>query len=268
MPLRPVSELGLIDATDVGPEIHEREPAPSGGSAERSRSPRRSRRRASSNGAAATQTAVEVSTAPRAESIGMSPAEESNEPNDVARVGELTTVDEGQERNEVPLGDEPPTFLQIMVPGELQERLADVSYVLAAEHRELRHHKTILGALLWRYIEPDNPERLRQLGATLDAYLETDLGQAPAEIKVGAHLPFSLKYKLDGAALALRRTRRAASAKTLLSALIWRHVDTDGGQRLVELLAAYHEASRPKPLPLGPDHSQPRMSARTRTRSR
>jgi len=43
----------------------------------------------------------------------------------------------------------------------------------------------------------------------------------PAEVKIGAHLPFSLKYRLDGAALALRRTRRDASAKTLLSALVW-----------------------------------------------
>jgi hypothetical protein len=151
----------------------------------------------------------------------------------------------------VPLADEPPTFLQIMVPGELHERLADVSHLLAADHRKLRHHKTILGALVWRYVCPDEPESMRELGATLDAYLSTDLAEAPAEIKAGAHLPFSLKYRLDGAAIALRRTRRDASAKTLLSALVWRHVNPQDVTGLIELLADYQELIRPRPLPLG-----------------
>ena len=121
-----------------------------------------------------------------------------------------------------------------MVPGELHERLADVSHRLAAEHHKLRHQKTIIGALLWRHVDPDDPERLSRLGETLDAYLQTELAD-PSEIKVGANVPFSLKYKLDGAALALRRTRRAASAKTLLSALLWRHVQRDDLVALVEL---------------------------------
>lgn len=115
--------------------------------------------------------------------------------------------------------------------------------------------RRILGALLWRHVEPDDAERLRQLGALLGPYLETDVSEAPAEIKVGAHLPFSLKYKLDGAALALRRTRRAASAKALLSVLIWRCVDATIVDELIELLVVYPEVSRPKPLPLG--SSQP-----------
>ena len=91
---------------------------------------------------------------------------------------------------------------------------------------------------------------MRDLGEALDAYLATDLAEAPAEIKVGAHLPFPLKYKLDGAALALRRTRRDASAKTLLSALVWRHVDPANVGSLIELLAAYHDVVRPRPIPL------------------
>jgi hypothetical protein len=122
--------------------------------------------------------------------------------------------------------------------------------LLAAEHRKLRHHKTIIGALVWRYVDPDDSQCLRALGQTLDAYLQVELAEVPAEIKIGAHLPFSLKYKLDGAALALRRTRRAASAKTLLSALIWRHVERDALAGLVELLSAYHEALQPTPTPL------------------
>ena len=96
----------------------------------------------------------------------------------------------------------------------------------------------------------DDPKSLSELGSTLDAYLATDLAEAPAETKAGAHLPFSLKHTLDRAALALRLTRRDASAKTLLSALLWRHVDPRDPAPLLELLAAYHEAVRPRPVPL------------------
>lgn len=255
MPLRPVSELGLIDATDVSPAIRdEREPVPSAEPAEpaeRSRSPRRPRRRPSSNGAAATQTGVEASSAaPVAERSEMTLSDVSAEPKQGALAGEPAAVHEPRERKDVPLADEPLTFLQIMVPGELHERLSDVSHVLAAENHKLRHQKTILGALIWRHVHPDDHESVRDLGAALDAYLSTDLAEAPAEIKVGAHLPFSLKYRVDGAALALRRTRRDASAKTLLSALIWRHVDPQNLAPLVELLCAYHDAVRPRPIPL------------------
>ncbi len=120
----------------------------------------------------------------------------------------------------VSLADEPTIFVQTMLAGELHQRLADASHALAAEHRKLRKYKTILGRSSWRYVRPEDPESLRELGGALDGYLATDIAEAPAEIKAGAHLPFSLKYNLDGAALALRRTRRDASAKTLLSALI------------------------------------------------
>jgi len=252
MPLRPVSELGLIDATDVGPVIRdEREAAPSAEPG-RSRSPRRPRRRSSSNGAPATQAGIDGPSAPPvAELKETPPAGETTEPNEVMPTAKPSAVDAVRERKGVPLADEPSTFLQIMVPGELHERLADVSHVLAADHRKLRHHKTILGALIWRYVLPDEPESLRELGATLDAYLATDLAEAPAEIKAGAHLPFSLKYRLDGAAIALRRTRRDASAKTLLSALVWRQVNPQDVAGLVELLAKYQDAVRPRPLPLG-----------------
>jgi hypothetical protein len=80
---------------------------------------------------------------------------------------------------------------------------------------------------------------LRELGAALDAYLAADVAEAPAEIKAGAHLPFRLKYNLDGAALALRRTRRDASVKTLVGVLIWRYVDPSDTAALAELLREY-----------------------------
>lgn len=221
MALRPVSELGLSDATDVGREDTRRA------------RPRSNPRRPSS---------------PTDQAVHRRRASATRDPT----ASKLGTSDPriAIERSAVLLADEPSVFVQIMVPGELHERLADTSHALGAEHRKLRHQKTILGALVWRYIQPDDAERLRELGAWLDAYLKTDIAEAPDEIKVGAHLPFSLKYRLDGAALALRRTRRAASAKTLLSAVVWRHVDAAEIAELVELLAAYREISLPEPRPL------------------
>lgn len=161
MPLRPVSELGLVDATDVTPVIRdEREPTPSAEESGRSRSPRGPRRRPSSNGAAATPAAVGLpSAAPAAQPQHVPLAEDSAEPNGFAVAGDSITVEEARERHELPLADQPPTFLQIMLPGELHERLADVSHALAADHRKLRHHKAILGALIWRYVLPDDPNR-------------------------------------------------------------------------------------------------------------
>ncbi len=232
--LKPVSELGLAGPTDivprediVGASTPEQESGESGGDEPR------------------VESSTTAPTAPR-------PTRDRRHWAPAKPLGVETQPAPKSPETVVGLADEPTIFVQIMVPGELQERLADASHALAAEHRKLRHHKTILGALLWRYVEPDDPELLWQLGVLLDAYLETDLSEAPAEIKVGAHLPFSLKYKLEGAALALRRTRRAASAKTLLSALIWRYVDAARAEELAELLAAYRDAARPRPLSLGP----------------
>jgi hypothetical protein len=217
VPLRELSELGLTDATAVAP----RDAAPSSATttAGRSSPPAGKRRRGGSS---------PPPTAPQAN--GESPLALASVP-----------------RADVPLADEPTKFVQIFVPGELQERLADASHALAADHDELRHQKTILGALVWRYVRPDDPDALRELGAALDSFLQTDLSKAPAEIKIGGHLPFSLKYNLEGASLRLRRTRRQASAKTLLSALICRYVDPADLSELVQLLRAYHEASRPTP---------------------
>jgi hypothetical protein len=72
----------------------------------------------------------------------------------------------------------------------------------------------------------------------------------PSGIKAGALLPFGLKYNLDGVVLALRRTRRAASAKTVLGALIWRYVDPQDIADMAELLLEHDEVSRPTPTPM------------------
>jgi len=211
--LRPVSALGLADPTDIDARAGAAVPPDSKpGSRPKPRTPSATKRQPPPTGLALAAPAID--------------------------------------RPTVPLADEAAVFVQIMVPGELHERLADVSHALAAKHRKLRHHKTILGALLWRYVDPDSPELLRGLGNVLDGYLAGEIAEAPTEIKVGATLPFSLKYRLDGAALALRRTRRLASAKTVLSALLWRDVKTGELDALVDLLSAYRDASAPTPMAL------------------
>ena len=227
MALRPVSELGLAEATDVDAREPEAPKPPA------RRAPRPRRRPSTSPDSSRRKTAAQPgATVPAAEA------------------GETTETVAPRERPAVALGDEQTIFVQAMLAGEVHQRLADASHAIAADHWKLRKYKTILGALLWRYVRPDDPDSLRELGAALDAFLATDAAEAPAEIKAGAHLPFSLKYSLDGAALALRRTRRDASAKTLIGALIWRYVDPADPGPLAELLGEYDQASRPQPAPL------------------
>jgi hypothetical protein len=225
MALRPVSSLGLMDATDIGTP----------------------QSRDDDDQAAPTP----VSTPRPARSAAVRPARKPRAPRRAPAPIATEVVSEGVgEGPVVPLADEPTAFVQIMVPGELQERLADVTHVLSLTNPKVRHQKTILGALVWAYVDPDDPASLNRLGHTLDQYLDTDAAEVPAESKVAAHMPFSLKWRLDGAVIRLRRTRRAATAKALLAALIWRYVDTDQTDALIPLLRDYRDATKPRPMPL------------------
>jgi len=217
MALRPVSDLGLADATDV---------------AERDRPDDQTKARS----------AVRTGRRRARPSAAKGRVEHPSPPKPVPTPP--------VRRLAVPLADEPTAFVQFMIAGELQERLADASHLLALEHRKLRHQKTILGALVWSHVDPDDASSLNDLGLSLDRFLETDAAEAPTETKVAAHLPYSLKWSLDGALLKLRRTRRAATAKAMLSALVWRYVDPLQLQNLIPTLEAYQEAVRPRPLPL------------------
>ena len=226
MALRPVSSLGLMDATDIA--------TPEPGDADNQAAP------------------SPVSTPRPARSDAARPARKARAPRR-AQEPIATEVDSegvGEGQVSIPLADEPTAFVQIMVPGELQERLADVTHALSLTNPKVRHQKTILGALVWAYVDPDDPASLNRLGHTLDQYLDTDAAEVPAESKVAAHMPFSLKWRLDGAVIRLRRTRRAATAKALLGALIWRYVDTDRTDALIPLLQDYRDATKPCPMPL------------------
>jgi hypothetical protein len=118
MALRPVSELGLADATDVDAR-ETMSTAPAAAPAPRRARPRR---------AAAT-----------------TPASSRKRPRPAAAQPPSSAA--GAPRLDVPLADEPTIFVQAMLAGELHQRLADASHVLAAEHSKLRKYKTILGSL-------------------------------------------------------------------------------------------------------------------------
>jgi hypothetical protein len=167
---------------------------------------------------------------------------------DEVRVGAAAVASLSPPSPGIPLGDEPTRFVQVMVAGEVHERLTQATFDLALEHPKLRHQKTVLGAVLWRHVDHLSPDRVRDAGVLLDAFADGPFADAPTPIKVGAHVPFSLKRRLDGTVLALRRTHRDASAKALLSALVLEHVDTADApslRALVELLVAYHAELNP-----------------------
>jgi hypothetical protein len=219
MALRPVSDLGLVDATDAA--------APPRGAAEPGVALRRTGSRAKAR--------QRRSSAPSSSRDRMSSKASKAGDRSSSRVG---------------LADEQTVFVQVMMPAELHARLTDVSFALAADHPKLRHQKTILGALVWRYVHPETGAGLDGLEALLAAFAASEFLDAPADVKVGAHLPFSLKRSLDGAALALkRRYRRDASVKLLVAALVFEHVRPEHPEALVELLAAYYaelEPTRPR----------------------
>jgi len=234
MGLRPVSDIGLVDATEVPGSSRGEDPDPA--AASRPRPTHRPRPKRAST----------ARSAPRGPSTERPAAR-------ATRAG-------------VPLADEPTTFVQVLVPGEVQERLADASHALALEHRKLRHHKTILGALIFSHVDPQDAASLHELGVTLDGFLAGDVAEAPTEVKIAAHLPYSLKWNLDGALLRLRRTRRAATAKAMLSALVWRYVDPERLGELIPLLEAYQEAVKPRPLALGVLNAEARPARRRAAR--
>lgn len=233
MALRDVSDLGLVDATDVvvddgqAPQTHRGAPASQradAASAERARraAPPKPRQRRS---APARRAAAPVQPMPQQ------------------------------------LAGEEEFVVNVRVPGEVHAQLENVSLTLAGSRdravRRLRLHKTILGALVWRHVHPDDSDALHRLGELLDAYEDTELGDAPGDKRLSVWLPFPLKHAVDQAAASLRqRTGRRASAKVLLSALVWRYARGDQLDSLLEDLRAYSaQLAPPRRAEVGSDGS-------------
>lgn len=144
------------------------------------------------------------------------------------------------------LGDEELVYLQVDVPEVALQRVKLVSFELASDHRHLRRHQTILGALVWEHVDYADQRKLEDLADLIDAYHAGSWYGQPEVRRLSARMPVSLKRRVEGTVLALAHTHRAVSAKTLVAALVWRHVmftadDEAAFARLVAGLGGYHQ---------------------------
>lgn len=161
------------------------------------------------------------------------------------------------------LGDERQVYLQADVPEVALQRVKTVSFDLADAHRHLSRHQTILGALVWSYVDHTDQTKLDLLADLLDAFRVEGWHGLPEDRRLSGRVPISLKRRMEGSVLALEHTHRDVSAKVVLATLVWRHVaprDTDeaGFARLVDILGGYHQEVSQRSLiaPL----AQPRTS--------
>jgi hypothetical protein len=144
------------------------------------------------------------------------------------------------------LGDERLVHLQADVPDVVLQRVKQVSFELADDHPHLRHHQTMLGALIWSYVDHADQNKLDDLADLIDAYAAGPWRGLPEVRRLSGRMPASLKRRMEGTVLALAGTQRDVSAKTLVAALVWRHVavhDDDDVRfaRLVDVLGGYHQ---------------------------
>lgn len=154
----------------------------------------------------------------------------------------------------VPLRDEPLVHLAAGVPADLTHRLADVSFDLAYSHPRLKQVQTIVGGLVWSYVDHENSRKLRALGLLLDEFEQQPLSVAPADKRLAARVPVSLKRRVEGSALRLSRTHRSsANARMIVSALVWKHLvgaeeDPERFDALTEMLAQYYTELSGRPV--------------------
>jgi hypothetical protein len=79
-----------------------------------------------------------------------------------------------------------------------------MSFELEPAHPRLRHQKTIIAALIWRYVDAEDADALADLSGLLEEFEDDELVDVPGQVKVGANIGTSLKRRPDGAALSLR----------------------------------------------------------------
>jgi len=144
------------------------------------------------------------------------------------------------------LGDELQVHLQADVPDVALQRVKLVSFELGDDRPHLRRHQTILGALVWEYVDHTDQRKLDELADLLDAYRLDSWHGLPEVRRLSARMPTSLKRRVEGTVLALSHTQREVSAKALLAALVWRHVisredDHERFARLADVVGAYHQ---------------------------
>jgi hypothetical protein len=135
------------------------------------------------------------------------------------------------------------------VPGELQRRVELVSFEMAEAHPRLAKHQLILGALLWRYVDYRDTEKMETLGQLVAGFEASDLAEAPLTRRLSARVPVSLKRQSKGAVLRLRQTNEEASIRLIVSALVTEFVrgpndDARLYEQLIELVQDFRSALR------------------------
>jgi hypothetical protein len=144
------------------------------------------------------------------------------------------------------LADEPQVHLQAAVPDVVLQRIKLVSFELAEDRPHLRRHQTILGGLVWQHVDHTDQVKLDQLADVVDAYQAGPWHGLPEDRRVSARMPASLKRRVEGTLLSLAHSRRDATARILVAALVWRHVvsreeDPARFASLVDVLGAYQQ---------------------------
>jgi len=144
------------------------------------------------------------------------------------------------------LADEPQVHLQAAVPDVVLQRIKLVSFELAEDRPHLRRHQTIIGGLVWQHVDHTDQVKLDQLADLVDDYQAGPWQGLPEERRLSARMPTSLKRRVEGSLLSLAHSRRDASARVLVCALVWRHVvsreeDSARFASLVDVLGAYQQ---------------------------
>ncbi len=144
-------------------------------------------------------------------------------------------------------GGEEVQFLQVMAPPALVDALATAKFEVALSHRRLCLQRCLVGGLLLRYLDRRDADVLSELAELVEAWHADPVSRAPANTKLGWRIPASIKRELEGVVLALRQPPYGfagsdVSARLVVCALIWRHVDPTpaGVPRLVELAEPYY----------------------------
>ncbi len=144
------------------------------------------------------------------------------------------------------IGDEVQVYLQASVPQAALQRVKLVSFEVGEDRPHLRRHQTIVGALVWQFVDHTDQSKLDELAELVDAYREGPWHGLAEVRRLSARIPTSLKRRVEGSLLALAGSQRDVSARLLVAALVWRHVvsreeDAARFARLVDLLGAYHQ---------------------------
>lgn len=68
------------------------------------------------------------------------------------------------------IGDEVQVYLQASVPEAALQRVKLVSFEVGEDRPHLRRHQTIVGALVWEYVDHTDQAKLDELADLVDAY--------------------------------------------------------------------------------------------------